>query len=288
VRQVAFVTYRGLPRLTGDDRLAIAHLRKRGAEVQAVLWDADDVRWEEFDLVVLRSCWEYHLRVEEFSDWIERMERQGVPLWNPAEVVRSNMDKGYLKGLAGKGVAIAPSVWLEKGGEANLEAVLREQDWEQAVLKPTISMTAFKTWITTRARAGEDEAAVEEMLKSSGVLIQKFVREVQTKGEWSFLFFWKEYSHAVLKRAKPGDFRVQDDFGGYLEDASPSRSLVRQAQAIVETVEGPLLYARVDGIEVDGTLVLMELELIDPVLFLGADRHAPVRFANAIMTTARC
>jgi glutathione synthase/RimK-type ligase-like ATP-grasp enzyme len=287
VRKVAFVTYSGLPRLTEDDRLAIAPLRERGAEVQAILWDAPDVRWEEFDSVVLRSCWEYHLRVEEFRAWIERLERQGVPLWNPPQVVRSNIDKGYLKDLAQKGVAVAPSVWLEKGGGVNLEAVLREHDWEQAVVKPTISMTAFKTWITHPARAGRDEAAVQEMLKSSGVMIQRFVREVQTKGEWSFIFFRKEYSHGVLKRAKPGDFRVQDDFGGYLEETLPSGSLVEQAQRIVNLTEEPLLYARVDAVDVKGTLLLMELELIDPVLFLSDDEHAPQRFADAIMSTVQ-
>ena len=287
MRKVAFVTYSGLPRLTEDDRLAIGHLRERGAETEAVLWDSDGVRWEEFDSVVLRSCWEYHLRVEEFLAWIERMERTGIPLWNPPRVVRSNIDKRYLEGLAEKGVAIAPSVWLEKGASLNLEAVLREHDWEQAVVKPTISMTAFKTWITSPARARADEPAVREILQNSGVMIQKFVGEVRTKGEWSFIFFRKEYSHGVLKRAKPGDFRVQNDFGGYLEDSSPSRSLVEQAQGIVDLVEAPLLFARVDGIDVDGTLVLMELELIDPVLFLGADLHAPLRFASAIMSTVQ-
>jgi glutathione synthase/RimK-type ligase-like ATP-grasp enzyme len=287
VRKVAFVTYSGLPRLTEDDRLALEPLREQGAEAQAVLWDSPDVRWEEFDSVVIRSCWEYHLRVEEFSAWIERMERKGVPLWNPPRVVRSNIDKRYLEGLAEKGVAVAPSVWLEKGARLNLEAVLREHDWEQAVVKPTISMTAFKTWITSPARARADEPAAQEILQSSGVMIQKFVDEVRTKGEWSFIFFRKEYSHGVLKRAKPGDFRVQNDFGGYLEDSSPSPSLVEQAQAIVNLVEEPLLFARVDGIDVDGTLILMELELIDPVLFLGVDHHAPLRFASAIMSTVQ-
>jgi glutathione synthase/RimK-type ligase-like ATP-grasp enzyme len=286
LRKVAFVTYSALPYLTEDDRLALDPLRAEGAETQAVLWDSPDVRWEEFDCVVMRSCWEYHLRVEEFSAWIDRMERAGVRLWNPPQVIRLNMDKRYLEGLAQKGVTVAPSVWLEKGESLSLAAMLRENGWEEAVVKPTISMTAFKTWITSPAQASTDEEAVREILKSSGVMIQRFVPEVRTKGEWSFIFFWKKYSHGVLKRAKAGDFRVQNDFGGYLEDAAPSRSLVEQAQRIVDLVEEPLLFARVDGIDVDGTLLLMELELIDPVLFLGADRHAPLRFASAIMSTA--
>jgi hypothetical protein len=283
--KAAFVTYHELPDLTADDRLVLDHLHDRGVETQAVLWDADDVRWEEFDTIIMRSCWEYHLRPQAFSAWIEMAAQKGLPLWNPPRVIHWNMDKVHLKSLAEAGVNVSPAVWLEQGSAVDLEAVLTEHHWTQAVIKPTISMTAFQTWITTPAQAGPDQAAVEEILKRSGVMVQEFVEEVRTRGEWSFIFFWKTYSHAVLKRAKQGDFRVQNDFGGYLEKAAPSPSLVEQAQEIVDSVDEPLLYARVDGIDVDGTLVLMELELIDPVLFLSEAPHAPQRFAEAIMLT---
>lgn len=284
--KAAFVTYHELPNLTVDDRLVLDHLHDRGVETEAVLWDAgDEFRWEEFDTIIMRSCWEYHLRPQLFSNWIEMAAQKNLPLWNPPRVIDWNMDKVHLKGLGLAGVAVSPAVWLEKGAAVDLEAVLREHHWTQAVIKPTISMTAFQTWITTPAQAVRDQAAVEEILKRSGVMIQKFVEEVRTCGEWSFIFFWKTYSHAVLKRAKEGDFRVQDDFGGYLEEAAPSPSLIDQAQEIVDSVAEPLLYARVDGIDVDGTLVLMELELIDPVLFLSEAPHAPQRFADAIMQT---
>jgi hypothetical protein len=98
------------------------------------------------------------------------------------------------------------------------------------------------------------------------------------------VFFHKRYSHAVLKKARPGDLRVQDDFGGTVEAVSPGKELVEQAQQIVDCVSDPLLFARVDGIEVDGRFVLMELELIEPYLFLENDPHAIERFARAILT----
>jgi hypothetical protein len=114
-------------------------------------------------------------------------------------------------------------------------------------------------------------------------MVQRFVPAGRTGSEWSFMFFDKQYSHAVLKRPKPGDFRVQSDLGGYLDDATPPTALIAQAQRIVGLVEDSLLYARVDGVEGDGEFVLMELEFIDPVLFLVAAPLAPQRFAERII-----
>ena len=285
--RVAFVTYAELPLLYDDDRLAADVLRSRDIDVEAVRWDSAEVSWGEFAAVVLRSCWEYHLRTKEFLDWIALMEQGAVPLWNPPSVVRENANKHYLRKLAAEGVTVPPTVWLEKGDNFELAAILEKQGWPQAVIKPVISMSAYRTWITTPSRAALDEAEVREMLGKSGVMIQRFVPEVRTRGEWSFVFFMKEYSHAVLKTPKPGDFRVQQDFGGRVADASPPQTFIDQAQKVVRAVKEPLLSARVDAVEVGGNLVLMELELIDPVLFLGRHPGAANRFADAIEMLAR-
>lgn len=276
------MTYRELPLLYDDDRIAAELLRGRGIEVDAVLWDSSEVVWDEYDAVVLRSCWEYHLRTEEFLDWINLMERRDIPLWNPPCVVRDNADKRYLRGLASEGTSIVQTVWLEKGEDFDLTGILKFQGWEQAVIKPVISMSAYRTWVTNPVRAAADTAQVREMLSSSGVMIQRFLPEVQTRGEWSFIFFMKEYSHAVLKTPKPGDFRVQSDFGGRVTVLEPSSQLINKAERIVRRVKEPLLYARVDAVEVNGELMLMELELIDPVLFFGRSAEAALRFADAI------
>jgi glutathione synthase/RimK-type ligase-like ATP-grasp enzyme len=285
--RVAFVTYAEFPLLYDDDRLAADALSERGVEVEAVLWDSAQVRWEEFDAVVLRSCWEYHLRTTEFLNWIALMERKRVRLWNPPGVVRENADKRYLRKLAEEGFPVAHTIWLEAEDDFDLARILERQGWSHAVIKPVVSMSAYKTWITTPQSAASDEREVREMLSTSGVMIQRFVPEVQTGGEWSFIFFMKEYSHGVLKIPKAGDFRVQQELGGRLSDAVPPQRLIDQAASIVRSVKEPLLYARVDGVEVDGELVLMELELIDPVLFFGRDTHAAPRFARAIESLAR-
>ncbi len=283
MKKIALVTYHKLPNLTDDDRLLLNHLQHHGVKAQAVNWDACEIEWKGFDAIVLRSCWDYHLRHEEFTNWIDRLEKIGAPLWNLPPVVKWNMDKAYLRTLSAQGVSIAPSVWVEKGAPANLKKILEAQDWKKAVVKPTISATAYQTLTTTPEHAESDQAKLNEILNRSGALIQKFVDEIQVNGEWSFIFFGKKYSHAVLKRPNNGDFRVQEEHGGFSEAKIPDDHLIKQAQSIINSLNDSLLYARVDAIEINEKLALMELELIEPVLFLSHLALAPQRFAEAII-----
>lgn len=284
MKKVALATYNRLPNLKEDDRLVIDHLLRHGVKAEALVWDCDPQRLDEFDCCVIRSCWDYHLRPEEFLSWVRKVEARGVVLWNPADVVEWNTDKVYLRELEGRGIFIPPTVWIARGSEANLREILDRQGWNHAVVKPTISATAYRTWVTSREEAQSHQKNFEELLSESGVMVQRFIEEVKTRGEWSFMFFANEYSHAVLKRAKAGDFRVQDDFGGYTEQVTPSSDLIEQAKRIVDVVGEKLLYVRVDGVDIDGELRLMELELIEPLLFLGQSDTAPKRFADAIVS----
>ncbi len=284
--RIAFVTHAGLPGLSTDDLLAVEELRRRGATVEPAVWDDPGVRWSSYDRVILRSCWDYHLRLGEFLGWLDRMEREGIPLWNPAPVARGNVDKSYLRDLAAAGIPVVPTAFLERGEAVDLGALLDERGWTDVVIKPSVSASAFRT---LRIGRGEALAArtvrtdLDEMLAASRVLIQPFLPEIQTRGEWSLMFLRGEYSHAVLKRPGVGDFRVQAELGGSATLELSSPALIGQARAVVETIPGPWLYARVDGVEIGGTFTLMELELIEPSLFLAAGPRAPARFAEAIL-----
>ncbi|HEX6903674.1 MAG TPA: hypothetical protein VF789_28450 [Thermoanaerobaculia bacterium] len=282
-KRIAFVTHAGLPGLAADDRLAVEELVRRGAEVAPAVWDDPGVQWSGFDSVVLRSTWDYHLKLSSFLDWLDRLEGEGVPLWNPAAVVRANLDKGYLVDLADSGVPVVSTVRVEKGSAPNLASLLDERGWTDVVIKPAVSASAFRTWRTSRSQAAAEQSTFEELLVSSAALVQPFLPEIQTRGEWSIMFLGGEYSHAVLKRPREGDFRVQEHLGGWSEPEAPGPRLIAQARAAVETIPGPWLYARVDGVETDAGLLLMELELTEPSLFLGTDPKAPARFAEAIL-----
>lgn len=281
--RIAFVTYANLPHLSDDDRLAVGDLRRRGAEVEPAVWDDPDVRWSRYDRVVIRSCWDYHKRLEEFLGWLDRMEREEVPLWNPARVVRGNVDKAYLAELAATGLPVVPTAHLERGAAADLAGLLDAWGWDEVVIKPSVSASAFRTRKIGRAEAAEAQRELDEILAASGVLIQPFMAEIQSGGEWSLIFLGGDFSHAVLKRPRAGDFRVQQELGGSAELAVPPDSLIEQARAILRQIPGPWLYARVDGVETGGAFTLMELELTEPSLFLELAPQAPARFAAAIL-----
>ena len=282
MKKIAFATCEKYPQLTEDDRLVMEPLRHLGIEVSPLIWDSADSQSRNPGSIVIRSCWDYHFRPRQFLRWIKQMERRGAALWNPARVVEWNLDKIYLRDLKQQGVATPETVWLERNARADLQTVLEEQGWQKAVVKPLISATAFRTWVTSPETAKSEQSAFVKVLSETGAMAQRFVDEVRSRGEWSLIFFGGKYSHAVLKKPQVGDFRVQEEFGGQAESVAPAATLIEQAQHIVALIPERLLFARVDAVEVDGRLWLMELELIEPALFLNRDALAPRRFAESI------
>src|SRR6266568_1386757 len=233
MKRIALATGAKLPTLNEDDLLLVPPLRELGVTAVPAVWDSPDVCWEEFQGVVVRSCWDYHHRLKEFLAWVVRLERAGIPLWNPPAVLRWNSHKGYLRDLAAHGVPIVPTRWLGRGEPVDLPMLLEDAGWRDAVMKPAVSASASGTWRTST------EAAA-------------------------------------------GDYRVQWEFGGSAVTMAPPPRLVADAEAVMAAAPGDPVYARVDGVERDGHLILMELELIEPHLFLGWDAGAATRLAASI------
>jgi glutathione synthase/RimK-type ligase-like ATP-grasp enzyme len=282
VKRIAFVTCSSKPDFAPDDHEAVNALTRRGAHVQAIPWDNDFSDWNTFDRVILRSCWNYHLHPVKFLDWLNELERRNVKVYNPIDVIRWNLHKSYLEELSRQGVALPETIWLKKHTPVSLSDILSDHEWEKAVVKPAISATAYKTILTSRAESKNHEDAFNELLQEHDILVQEFIPEVK-QGEWSLIFFNKKFSHAVLKRPKADDFRVQDDFGGTVHSAQASEEIIKQAEKILALISGPLIYTRIDGIIVKNQFYLMELELIEPVLFFKQEPEAAVRFADHIL-----
>ncbi|MDQ2767088.1 MAG: hypothetical protein M3Y30_08010, partial [Gemmatimonadota bacterium] len=277
--RVALITYSGVPAITTDDRLLRDALVARGAEVDARPWDTR-ADWSSYHRIVLRSCWNFHHRPQEFLLWVDEVkERHDGSLRNAPALVRWSVDKRYLQELDAHGIAIVPTIWVSAAqGEAapNLDALIAAQGWTRgAVVKPAISATAHETWRVSPDDGSAHQARFEALLAKSpsGVMVQPFLPEIQEGGEWSLVFLGGEFSHAVVKRPADGDFRVQHDFGGTVERQEPTPGLVEDALAALRaaakatnTRVEEILYARVDGITRNGGLLLMELELIEPML----------------------
>ncbi|MGH7628801.1 MAG: ATP-grasp domain-containing protein [Gemmatimonadales bacterium] len=229
----------------------------------------------------MRSTWDYHHRPLEFLRWIERAESAGARAWNPPSLLRWNLDKRYLAELGRRGVRVVPTVTVPKDSGTGVADALASAGWDDVVIKPAVSASAHGTWRVSRTGAAADAERFAALVRVGDVLIQPYLDAVE-RGEWSLCFFGGRYSHAVLKRPRAGDFRVQSELGGEVMPARPEAAVVQRAEEIVALLPTPWLYARVDACALDGALVLMELELIEPTLFFQADPAAPARFAEVL------
>lgn len=281
---VVLATARSYP-LTASDALLRDELEKRGAVVTATPWDSIPTHTADGTLVVLRSPWDYHHRPAEFRRWVEAFRRRPASLCNPPATVLWNVDKIYLRDLAERGVRVPATRWFEPGQRPDLDSFLVETGLTVAVVKPRISATA---WGTRLLRTGDElsDADVEPLL-ANGSMLQAFVPEIRTGGELSLMYFASGFSHAVAKRPAAGDFRVQTEFGGSAAPCAASAQARTFAESALEAARHPWLYARVDIVETSDGPVLMELELIEPALFLEAAPSAAGRLAEEIMALAR-
>jgi glutathione synthase/RimK-type ligase-like ATP-grasp enzyme len=281
--RIALVTCRKLPDLTDDDRSLVPAFAAAGAGAEAVVWDDTAVDWARFDRIVLRSVWDYHLRLDAFTAWLAARAHDGGAMWNPASLVRWNVHKSYLRTLAAHGVATVETDWLARGSQRTLPALMAERGWHDVVVKPAVSASAHRTFRVARAEATARQADLDAILADGDALVQPFAPEVTESGEWSLLFFGGAFSHAVCKRPAAADFRVQEEFGGRAETSEPGAAMIAQAAAALAAAPGRTAYARVDGIVRGGVFVLMELELIEPVLYLARHQDAPARLARAVL-----
>lgn len=264
------------PQLSPDDLGLAPALAGLGIETAPAVWSDRSVDWNRFDLVVIRSCWDYHFRIQEFLGWLDGLP---VPVANSAEVVRWNAHKGYLLELEKKGIRIPPTQLVRKGSRPE------ELSSGHVIVKPAISASANETH--RFAHAADAMGDLERLAVAGDVIVQEFVDEVISYGEWSLMFFDREFSHAVKKAPKAGDFRVQQELGGSALPADPPAVVVEAAQRALSAVEDDLLYARVDLVERPGGVVLMELELIEPTLFFGTSEGSSERFARAVLRKLR-
>jgi glutathione synthase/RimK-type ligase-like ATP-grasp enzyme len=284
---VALATSRELPDLWAGDRLFLDELRRRGHHADPVVWDDTRADWGSRDAVVIRSCWDYHLAPDRFRAWIDALAAQGVRTINPRDTLLWNMHKGYLLEVERAGGRIPPTRLVRRGERATLHDHARAAAWRDVVFKPAISSTGHSTRLVRGEPAIDDEGAFASAVASGDVLLQAYVPEVAANGEWSLVFFDGRYSHAALKRAAPGEFRVHIEWGGTVEHAPPPAALVAQAQRIVDALRLDAAYARVDGTDVGGELTVMELELIEPELFFDQHPEAASRLAAVIERVVR-
>ena len=262
---VTLATCRDFADLTPSDRILATALAARGATVRIANWDDIAADAAGNGLVCVRSTWDYFQREREFQRWIETFSDRPHVLWNPPETILWNLDKIYLRDLASRGIAIPATRWIEPEDVGGVPSLAAGTGWARGVLKPRISGGAYGTYVVEGGAmpADADLAPIRE----SGGLLQEFVPEIQTEGEWSLIYLGGAFSHAVRKRPAAGDFRVQLHLGGAVERAEASHALRDFGASVLRETDRPWIYARVDVVESARGPLLMELEVLEPELF---------------------
>lgn len=284
MQRLAIAVSREYDRFHPDDLPLIEALPRLGMRPEPCVWNDPNLDWSAFDGVLVRTIWDYYCRYPEYLAWLERLEHTGLPVLNPLPVLRWNADKRYLVELESAGLEVIASRIVERGTLADAFVAIGA---DEIVAKPAISAGAFHTLRIRRDDAQAHEAAFAELLRHAPAIVQPYVPEVASAGEWSLMFFGGRYSHAVHKLPRAGDFRVQEKHGGSADPARAPDHLVAQAAVMLEGIAAAgyagLAYARIDGVEVDGRLRLMEAELIEPQLFLADQPQSAIAFARVIV-----
>ncbi len=272
-----------LDNILRDDRLLVDALARRGASAVRVDWSRTDVDWSRFRCAVFRTTWDYFDRFDEFTNWLNRVESQ-TQLCNPAALVRWNTDKHYLADLESRGIPVVAARYVERSSTVTLHELLAETGWNDAVIKPCVSGAARHTYRIAPGTLEAIEPIFRELLASESFILQPFQPSIMLAGEDTLMVFGGRYSHAVRKIPKAGDFRVQDDHGGRVLDRRPTADQIALAERAVAACSPVPAYGRVDMIRDDaGHLAVMELELIEPELWLRNHPRAAENFASAIV-----
>lgn len=258
--RVALVTSADLSDGAPDDRPILGQLRARGIEPVFAIWNDPGVDWASFDMAVVRSPWDYDEDVEGFLAWTERAAA-ATDLWNRAETIRWNLDKRYLETLE---APVIDTVWIERGEDFT-------RPWERLVAKPAIDLGG------RRVLLDPSDEEITALATAGDVMLQPFVEEVVERGELSLVFIDGRFEHAALKTAAAGEFRIQEEWGGTVHPVRASAEEVHIGERAIAGA-GETLYARVDLIA--GRVI--EVELVEPSLFLGVGPGTAAALADAI------
>ena len=264
-----------------EDGLLQDALERRGLRTARVDWARADFDWRCTRAALFRTTWDYFHRVDEFVAWLERVAPM-TQLINPVSLVRWNMKKQYLDDLAARGVHVVATHFVERGSTESLAPVLERTGWSEAVLKPVVSGAARETYRVTQDNAGQLDARFRQLVAAEAMMLQPFQRAIVEDGELSLMVIGGRFTHAVRKKAREGDFRVQDDHGGTVHEHDATSEEIAFAEATVAACSPRPLYGRVDAVrDNSGRIALMELELIEPELFFRLRPSAAVALAGA-------
>ncbi len=265
-----------------EDRLVMDGLEKLNLRTIKKDWNDTNFNWSSTKSAIFRSTWDYFDQFSNFRNWLELVKEQCY-LINPYEQINWNLDKHYLLDLQKLDLPIVESVFVSKKTQLNLETISKSKNWKDIVIKPTISGAARHTYHLKNDEIKKFQDKWLSLTNNEDFMVQEFQKNILSTGEIAVMLFGGEYSHSVLKKAKKGDFRVQDDFGGSVEIINPSLEIIELAEKTVKSLKTMPIYARVDIIFDNGSNpVISELELIEPELWFRFKEESAYKLAEIV------
>ena len=263
-----------------EDKLLLEALCNLGFSVKRISWSSKNFDWSKAKFAIFRTTWDYFERYEEFIRWLKSTSIKTTFI-NPHDQVVWNLDKSYLNYFKERGVNIVPSFFVNK--KISLEGVLNLKKWNDVVIKPVVSAAAWNTHRIKKKNVKNSEGLFMALQNSQKMVVQEFQKNVLSQGEVSMIVIGGKVTHSVLKRAKDGDYRVQDDYGGTVGLYKPSADEILFSELIVSMCNPIPVYARVDIIrDNENKLALSELELIEPELWFRFNPDAANLLAKEI------
>ena len=282
MKRCAFLTMENVGDFYIYDELTFAPLQRLNWQVTEIPWTRANVQWNDYDVVVVRSTWDYQNQSERFLNTLAAIDATDTRLFNPLATCRWNMTKTYLRDLQQRGITIVPTVWLDRLDAPTLRELFTRIDSATIVVKPTIGAGAEDTFVLRHDDASNRDEALRTFADRP-LQAQPFLETIVTEGEYSLFYFANEYSHAIVKRPKSGDFRVQEEHGGLIAAFSADKTLRQVGDDVMTAIGETLLYARIDLVRLNnGEIALIEAELIEPSLYFPYDAESPHRFAEAL------
>jgi len=284
-KRCAFLTLQHRGDFVIDDDHALQPLAELGWQTDVVSWRQTEIPWSEFDLVAIRSTWDYWDDVPGFLTVLQQIDQQ-TRLANPLGLVRWNLTKTYLRDLERQGIPIVPTLWYDHLDSHAIKACFTTLNSPEIVAKPVVGANGVDTFRLHSDLSTADFARVAERFPLGGhraAMVQPFMPRILDEGEFSLFYFNGEYSHAILKIPAQGEFRSQEEHGSEIRSVTPEPALRSRAEQALATLHPAPLYARIDMVrDAENDFRVMELELIEPSMYLRTEAGAPMRFARAI------
>ncbi len=277
----ALLTISDLSNFQSYDNLIVKPFRNLGWECEFIPWDSISINWDDFEAVIIRSTWDYQQKEKLFFKTLQSIEASTATLYNSLDTVKWNINKRYLLELERENISIIPTKFYDSFDFDIVSQLFSFFNENKLIIKPCVSANADDTFILEQSKMENLKSVLKNTFSQKNFLVQPFIKNIKSEGEYSLIYFGNRLSHVLLKTPKNGDFRVQEEHGGSLKKINkPESLLIDFGNKVMQTIPYQCLYSRVDVVRDGNNYLLMEVELIEPSLYFNMDPKSPQMFAK--------